>query len=510
MSNQQIKKGAIISYAAIFINIAAGLLYTPWMINQIGRADYGLYVLMTSVLTYFVVDYGLSQSVTRLLAKYRSEGDTTKINNLLGVTAKLYLVLDILVVVALIIFYFFIDKVFLELTPIEIVKFKQIYLIAAFFSILTFPLLYIGGIYYAFELFLQVKLFDLGSKLGTVFLTIIALSLGYGLTVLVLVYAVTPFVINIGKIIFLKRKGYLNINWKFWDNAVLKGILNTSVWLLIILVGELFLKNISPAILGAFSGTEEIAVFSIANTLDSYILVFAAALNGLFLPKITFYLNQSNKEKLVENLMIKVGRFQVLLVGFITLALLLVGKDFILLWVGNHFAKSYYVLILLVIPTFLFSILQLGTTYILAINKLKYQAYIFVLAAISNVILAIIFTPKYGAIGSGISILISKMVFYILGFTYVYHNILKINMINFYKKTFRNLFIPTVIIILIFLAFDYFTLPEINILSFTINCMVLSVIFISFMFLIYFNPDEKELMLTYMKKFKNKFNHSIK
>ena len=500
MSNRQIKRGALISYVAIFINIAAGLLYTPWMIKQIGRADYGLYILMTSVLTYFVVDYGLSQSVTRLLAKYNSAGDTTNIDNLLGVTAKFYLMLDVLVVIALIIFYFFIDNIFAELTPTELIKFKQIYGIAAFFSILSFPLLYVGGIYYAFGLFIQVKVFDLVSKLGSVFLTVAALSFGYGLTVLVLVYAITPFLINISKVVYLKHKGYFNINWKFWDNIVLKGILNTSVWLLIILIGELLLKNIAPAILGTFSGTEEIAVFSIANTLDSYILVFAAALNGLFLPKISLYLNQNNREQLVENLMIKVGRFQVLLVGFITLALILVGKDFIQLWVGDNFAKSYYVLSLLIIPTFLFSTLQLGTTYMLAINKLKYQAYIYLLAAIFNVVLAIIFTPEYGAIGSGISILISKSIFYVIGVSYVFHKILKINMINFYKSTFGNLFFPLSIVVILFMTFDYFTLPYVSLLSFAVNCSVLSIIFAVFIYEFYLDQSEKEMVGSYFRK----------
>lgn len=502
MSNQQIKKGAIISYVAIFVNIAAGLLYTPWMISRIGKADYGLYILMSSVLTYFAVDYGLSQAVTRLLAKYKTKNDTEKFNNLLGVSAKLYLVLDIFVIAALVIFYFFIDKVFVELSAVEILKFKKIYVISAVFSVFSFPMLYISGVYYACELFLQVKLFELISKLGTVFLTVLVLLLGYGLTALVFVYAAMPFVVNVSKIIYLKQKGFLAVNWKFWDSEVLKGILGTSLWLLIILIGELLLKNISPTILGAFSGSEEIAVFSIANTLDNYILTFAVALNGLFLPKISGYLNQPNQEVLVENLMIKVGRFQVMLVGLISLVLVLVGKDFIYLWLGEQFAKSYYVLMLLVLPTFLFSILQLGTTYILAINKLKYQAYIYVLAAVSNVVLAIVFTPKYGAIGSGISIFISKMFFYILAFTYVYHKILKINMMNFYKHTFGNLFFPVLFIVLMFIAFDYFTMPQISILSFTINCMVLFTLFSVFIFRFYLNQGEKKMIWGYINKIK--------
>ena len=42
-SQKQIKLGAMISYAAIAINIVATLLYTPWMVRQIGQANYGLF-----------------------------------------------------------------------------------------------------------------------------------------------------------------------------------------------------------------------------------------------------------------------------------------------------------------------------------------------------------------------------------------------------------------------------------------------------------------------------------
>lgn len=500
LSSKQIKNGALISYIAIFINIAVGLIYTPWMIRQIGKADYGLYILMTSVLTYFTLDYGLSQAVTRLLAKYKTENNNIKFNNLLSVTAKLYLLLDVLIIFALILFYVFIEKIFVELSVEEIVKLKDIYIIAATFSVLSFPLLYVGGVYYACELFSQIKLLELISKLGTVFFTVIVLFAGYGLTALVFVYASMPFLVNILKIIFLKQKGVLNINWKFWDNKIFKEVLSTSVWLFIILIGELLLKKISPTILGVFSGTEEIAIFSIANTFDGYILVFATALNGLFLPKMSNYLIQKNKERLVENLMIKVGRFQVILVGFITLSLILLGKDFIYLWVGDDFSKSYYVLIFLILPTFIFSLFQLGTTYILALNKLKFQAYIYILAAVSNIILSIIFTPKYGSIGSGISIFISKMVFYIFGFIYVFHTILNINMLYIFKSIFRNIFVPLILTLLFYIAFDYFTMTNVSILSFLINCLVLTLIFTVLTFVFYINQDEKQTVFKYIKK----------
>ena len=64
MSRQSaIKTGVALSYFVIIFNIVAGLLYTPWMITKIGKADYGLYILVTSFLAYFTVDYGLWQAI---------------------------------------------------------------------------------------------------------------------------------------------------------------------------------------------------------------------------------------------------------------------------------------------------------------------------------------------------------------------------------------------------------------------------------------------------------------
>ena len=40
--NKQIMIGALMTYLSIGINVAAGILYTPWMISQIGQSDYGL------------------------------------------------------------------------------------------------------------------------------------------------------------------------------------------------------------------------------------------------------------------------------------------------------------------------------------------------------------------------------------------------------------------------------------------------------------------------------------
>ena len=66
-SAKQVKIGAILSYLSIALNIITGLIYTPWMISQIGKSQYGLYTLANSLITLFLIDFGLSSATSRYI-----------------------------------------------------------------------------------------------------------------------------------------------------------------------------------------------------------------------------------------------------------------------------------------------------------------------------------------------------------------------------------------------------------------------------------------------------------
>lgn len=90
MATSNIGKGAIISYVAIFLNIAISFLYTPWMLRQVGASDYGLYSLIISFISYFIIDFGLTSAIARFVAKYRAEGNNKKVENILGLTLNIF------------------------------------------------------------------------------------------------------------------------------------------------------------------------------------------------------------------------------------------------------------------------------------------------------------------------------------------------------------------------------------------------------------------------------------
>ena len=138
-SKKQIKRAALISYLSIGVNIIIGLLYTPWMVREIGQANYGLFTLATSFISLFMMDFGISGALSRYLSKFRAEQKLEEAKKILGATYSLYIVIDFIALATLSVLYLFLEDIYAELSQNEIALFKTLFLIVAFYNIISFP-----------------------------------------------------------------------------------------------------------------------------------------------------------------------------------------------------------------------------------------------------------------------------------------------------------------------------------------------------------------------------------
>lgn len=498
-SHKQIKIGAIISYLTLAFNILAGIIYTPWMIRHIGMSNYGLYILVTSFISYFLMDFGLGQAIARYISKYRAEQNQTKINQLLGITSKLYLAINAAIFVVLIVLYFFIENIFLKLNAAEIVLFKEVYLIAGAFSLISFPFLSLDGVLIAFEKFIVLKSCEIISKVATISLMIFAILMGYQLFALILVNAIVGLSIIVIKTIYIYKKTKIRVAFSYSDSTLLKEIFKFSIWTTVIAIAQRLLLNIAPIILGIVSGTSQIAVFSIAIIIEGYVWTLAHALNGLFLPKVTQLHNLENNVEEVTKLMIKVGRFQLLLMGFVFIGIITLGKPFIQLWMGTQFSEAYLVMLFLVLPGFITLTQEIAQTYLVVINELKYRAIIFISASVISVIISFILAPTYGALGCGIGIFTATMLCHVIGMNYIYLKILKLNIYTFFIQCFGSMILPICLSLTFGLFLNQFLV--INSWFMFIFAGILLVFFygiVSWFFGI--KNEEKQFLLTMMTK----------
>lgn len=432
-SNKQIKLGALFSYIAIGFNIVSGLLYTPWMVRSLGQSDYGLYTLASSLISMFLLDFGISSAVTRFVSKYKAEEDQESVNNFLGLIYKLYFIIDIVIFIVLSVVYFYLDSIYSQLTLQEIARFKIVYVIAGVFNLATFPFVTLNGILTSYEEFVSMKLVDLSNKLLVVITTILSLVFGGGLYALVIINAFWNIISILVKIIIIKKVTPININFKYINKKMFKEIFGFSSWTTIASISQRMIFNITPSILGALSGSASIAVFGVASAIEGYVYTFAAAINGMFLPKVTRILAKNNKYKAILSLMIKVGRIQLLIIGLITVGFLSIGLNFVNLWMGPEYSVAYYCAIALIVPSVFHLPQEIANTTLIATGKVKYQGYVFICMALLNVGLSLIFTQHLGVFGASLSIFVAYMV-RTIGMNIIYYKELNINIFIFFKE----------------------------------------------------------------------------
>lgn len=500
-STNQIKIGALISYFTMFFNIVSGIIYTPWMVKHIGVSNYGLYILVTTFISYFLLDFGLGHAIARYVSKYKVEQNFKKINQLLGISTKIYLVLNLVLFLILFVLYFFIQQIFVKLSENEIELFKDVYLIAGGFALISFPFLSLDGIILAHEKFIFLKGSEILSKIVIILGMVFAIYLGYDLFALILVNTGVGLFILLLKIYFVYKKLHISIDFNYKDKELLKELFSFSIWTTIIAIAQRLLINIAPLILGIVSGTNQIAIFSVAVIIEGYTWTLAHALNGLFLAKITHLHSLQNNTEEITKLMIKVGRTQLMIMSIVFIGLVVLGDRFIVLWMGEQFENSYLVMLFLVLPGFITLTQEIAQTYLVVVNKLRARAILFVTASILSVVLSFGLAPKMGALGCAIGIFIATIIGHVIGMNFIYNNVLKLDIFQFFKKCYGKLLLPIFLTLLIGIIFKNYILVD-NWIKFLVFGIVL-VVFYSV--LVWFLALEKEEKVYFIENVFYKF-----
>ena len=490
-SNQQIKRGALLSYLGIMLGIGITLLFMPWMVSVIGKSNYALYTLANSFVGLFLIDFGLGAAVTRYVAKYRAEDRIDKIEWLLSCVFELYLAIDIVIIVVLFVLFFFLNGIYAGLTQDEIGIYKNIYIIVSIYSVVSFPLLPITGVLGAYERFVEMQIINIAQKLCSVAFGFIGLLIWNDVRCIVIINIIVGIITILAKVcvsrnVLSYKLSIIRFAWK--DMSEIAGF---SIWSTVLSISNRFTYSMAPTILGVVSNSTEIAVFAPANALESYFYTIAAAINGFFLPKVSRYVANKDRDGLTD-LMIRVGRYQSALMGFVFCVFCVVGKDFLRLWMGEDFVGAANCALLLFIPDILLFSEQIASTTVLAENRIRVYSYGHIAMALVSCILMLSFGKQVGALGVAISISVAYMIQFLWG-NYIYCRYLPIDMKRFYRECYLKLLLPIGLYSLVsFYLFSKVVLPNIW-LDFIIKMIIEATVYI-IVLLILLDAEEKEYL----------------
>lgn len=503
----QLKMGALLSYFTMAFNIVAGLIYVPWMVAKIGQADYGLYTLANSLIAIFMLDFGLGSAVSRYIAKYRAEGRIEDIRNIMGIIYKLYILIDAVILAVLAVLYFFLGTIYVELTPAELEKFRELYIIVAAYQIIAFPLSPLDGILNAYEKFTQLKICSLLYRVLSVASVVAVLAFSSDVRIVILATVSAHLITIFTKFVLTKKHVRLRVNFRAGGRDIYKSLFSFTAWTTLISIMQRFTHSFAPSVLGITSGALEIGLYSPAVQIEGYFFSLGMAVNGLFLPRVSRHIANKEEDQILK-LMIKVSRYQALLLGLVFIGFVCVGQEFMTLWLGPNYTKSYYLTVIILFPTLISATQQIAETTVIAKKLVKYQALCMSVTGVVGLGISYLLAMKIGAAGVCIGTALTSLA-NIIYMNFIYKKKAGINVFEFYKKCYLKL-LPCYAIILVLGITASRLIPITGWVGLGLKAVAIGIIFVTVMLIGYTTKEEKNRLLRFIKKATQKLQRKEK
>lgn len=502
MKVNQLKAGVILSYVGMVAQSLISIIYTPVMLRILGKSEYGLYSLVSSVVGYLgLLSFGFGSAYMRYYSKYKVKDDKEGIARLNGMFMTIYMVIGIIALIAGSILLINVKVIFgTGLTASEIGTARILMVLMIVNISISFPISVFNSYVTANEQYLFQRFLNLATCVLNPFLALPLLLLGYKSISLVIVTTIITILSAAINMWYCFRKINMRFIFRGFEFSLLKEMFIFSSYIFLNMIVDQINWSVDKFLLGRYAGTVIVAVYAVASQINGYYLSFSTSISSVFIPKVNRIVSETNDNKLLIDLFIKVGRIQFIVLSLILTGFIWFGKKFILMWAGKGYDDAYIIAILLIAPVTIPLIQNLGIEIQRAKNMHKFRSILYFFIAIANVFISIPLCKLYGGIGAAIGTALSLIIGNGLIMNIYYHKKVGLDMKAFWISILK--FIPALIIPSIVGYIFKYIIGIDSIIKFIVLAIAYAIVFIISLWLFALNEDEKKLISGPLNKIK--------
>lgn len=495
------KLGILISYLNIVLHALIGFAYVPILLHYIGKSEYGLYQLIGSFIAYFsIMDFGLTAAVVRFYAKYKALQDQVNMENILAIAMRAYGVITALMFVAGIGFYFYLPSIFAKsMTLAEIGSAKQLFVLLLFNIVVTISTMIFRAVINAHEKFLFLKGLETIQLVLQPILVVVVLQKLPSAVAVAMVQTVLNIALIGARIYYCFHRLHVKIRYHNWDAELFADFKKLALSVFVVtLIDQVFFKT-NQVILGIFSGTVAVAVYSVASLIYMNYMALSTAISGVYLPHITELIAQQAPVSLLTDLFIRIGRLQFFLLALVASGFVIFGKQFIIMWAGESFIDAYIITLLIIIPFTVDLIQNIGLSIMQAQNRYDFRAKVYCTMGVFNLILAVPLALKYGGIGCAFATGLAMFLGNGLIMNWYYAKVTGLDIARFWREIGRISIIVVVLTVLGHVAYGSFAVNN-GKLTFAISIFIYSCLYLVAMYFMAMNLEEKKKVSNFFSK----------
>ena len=493
------KDGIIISYIALVFNTLSAILLTPILLKYLGVDEYGLYQMIYSVAHYILIlDLGISTVMVRYISEFRVRKDKQGEKNFAAIAGVIMIVIMLVIVLVGGVINMNLENIYKNLSTEDYDLSHRMFsfMIAQF--VITIANNYVKGIVLAYERFAFSNMVNLLKMFFAFGLTIVFVCVGMGAIGIVIANTLVLFIELLINLVFVIRILHFQIGLYFWDFLLVKAMTGLMLAMLLQSVVNHVNSVVDKTILGMTCAKTDVAVYSIAATIVTMFNTLPTILSAFFQPQtVKMVVNNVSKSELTD-LVIRVGRWQLILVGAFLCAFFLFGRDFITLWVGEAMLDAWLI-VLIIMPFNMIPLLQTVCISILnAYDKRMDRSLILLGITIIHIFCTVFLIRVIGPWGAPVGTAISYLIGYVFFMNLYYSKVIHLEVKRMFLSIFKRIWACLLFASVVCLPLLYWT--QIGIIYFICKVSVFCCILGVLLYLWGWNKSEKKLVRTFFVK----------
>lgn len=351
---QQTKFNFYTNIVALVANVLVGVYYTPYLLNSLGLAAYGILPLALIINQYIsVATQTLTHAYTRFYSVALQKGDYEEASRDISTSLVVVLLLCVLIVPIGFIIVCKADSLFQ--IPSDLLKSAQ-YLFG--YTILSFIISLLSSLLnvtlYAIN---RLDLMNVMKIIRTVFKLIVVIfffeTIRVDVSFVGLTNLITEGIILIMSILlfFMFKPHEVHISLTLFTKSILYAIMGMSIWVLIQLCGDTLLYRTDNLIINHYWGIEASGALGAISEIGHYVTVVVSVIGSLFGPLILMaYAKGEHSE--VKSLFVEQSTIVGCLSAILTGTLAGFGTCLLDIWLGNGMGQysSWLLMKMIVLP----------------------------------------------------------------------------------------------------------------------------------------------------------------
>jgi len=475
-NNKSIVKSSVWNLVGGSVPLIVGFLSIPFAIKGLGKEGFGILTIAWVVLGYFgMFDLGFAQATTKYCSQYLAKKEIDKFTSVFWVSLISSFSMGILGCVIL-----------MSSTPILVNKFLIIPDLMKSDARLTFFILSaslpfiisttsLRGVLAASDRFDILNKIQMPSNVLTLIIPCFSYFFGIKLSVVITLIVIVRCIIFLIYIInSFKLHPYLRI-YKGFDKLIFKSMLGFGGWISLSNLVSPILVYVDRFLIGALISVSSCSFYTAPYELVIRIRLFPNAIMEAIFPK--FSSVENNDILKINVLFLKSVKYITIIMGFIVLFFIPFSNEILNIWLGPEFSTtSGIILQILAIGIFFNGIATVPFFLLQGIGRPDIPAKIHLIELILFSVIFYLMIKYFGIVGAAITWTSRAFFDFIILFIMAF----KVNNKLFsglqIKLILSALILIIVSVILVFLAFLFFTKIYIKLTLVMLICFTLSVL----------------------------------